>query len=77
MNGRKLTIAFILFVVVAGTIFDLLVWHWYGSASTISWVTWTAAKQWPIIPFAIGVLCGHLFWVQQTGMLMPRNERRT
>ncbi len=75
MNGRNLTIGFILVVVVIGVIYDLLVWHLYGSAATISWVTWTSAKKWPIIPFAMGILCGHLFWVQQTGMLMPKKMK--
>jgi hypothetical protein len=35
-----------------------------GATTTISWTLWTYAQQYPIIPFALGVLMGHLFWVQ-------------
>jgi hypothetical protein len=30
--------------------------------ATISWVILTAAKSYPILAFAAGLLCGHLFW---------------
>jgi uncharacterized membrane protein len=32
--------------------------------ATISWVTWTYAHKYPIIPFLVGGLCGHLFFTQ-------------
>lgn len=31
---------------------------------TISWVVWTYAHKYPIIPFLVGGLCGHLFFTQ-------------
>ena len=33
-------------------------------------------SDYPIVPFAFGILCGHLFWVQQTGMYNPREVGR-
>lgn len=33
-----------------------------GIEATISEVVWEYATSYPIIPFATGVLCGHLFW---------------
>lgn len=29
---------------------------------TITAVTWDWAKRYPVIPFAAGVVAGHLFW---------------
>lgn len=29
---------------------------------TISEIVWTISSKRPILPFAIGVLCGHFFW---------------
>lgn len=29
---------------------------------TISRLVWDSAKKYPMVPFAIGILCGHLFW---------------
>lgn len=30
--------------------------------ATFSFTIYTISKEHPIIPFAIGVLCGHVFW---------------
>ena len=30
--------------------------------ATISFAIYTISRQHPIIPFTIGVLCGHVFW---------------
>lgn len=37
---------------------------------TVSEIVWAAVARRPIVPFAAGVLCGHLFWQE-------RRERRT
>lgn len=29
---------------------------------TLTEITWTLSQQWPILPFAAGVIAGHLFW---------------
>jgi hypothetical protein len=35
-----------------------------GFDNTISWKIYSLAQQYPIIPFAFGVLMGHFFWSQ-------------
>lgn len=35
-----------------------------GVDQSISWQMYQIAKAYPVIPFALGVLMGHLFWVQ-------------
>ena len=62
---RKITI-FLLFAVLI----ILGLWDIYAATNmqlgdTISEVVLVAAAQRPIIPFAVGVACGHLFWPQQ------------
>lgn len=64
-TGRKITLLVITFVVFVLIFYDIWICINYGAVSTISYVTWTSAKNYPIIPFAAGVLCGHLFWTQQ------------
>ena len=32
---------------------------------TISELIWSMTQKWPIIPFAVGVAVGHLFWYRQ------------
>lgn len=65
MNGRQITLLVITFVIFALIFYDVIICIKYGALSTISYVTWTSAKDYPIIPFAAGILCGHLFWTQQ------------
>lgn len=33
-----------------------------GIDATVSEIIWTNAKEYPIIAFGAGLLCGHLFW---------------
>jgi hypothetical protein len=55
----------ILVLVVAGlVIFDIYLFFSKGFDGTISWLIYGWAKLYPIIPFAFGVLAGHLFWSQ-------------
>jgi len=57
----KPTVIFILLVVAAITIFDI----WCAATNTdrtISWVLYTAAHRWPVIPMIFGFFGGHLFF---------------
>lgn len=42
--------------------FDLSMWRSYGIKGTISYFVWQTSAKYPVVPFAVGVLCGHLFW---------------
>ena len=56
--------------VLIGITIGLIVWDVYvfmtaGSPATISRVVFRWAEAHPVIPFGIGVLCGHLLWPQR------------
>jgi hypothetical protein len=59
-----LTIAIMALAVVLLAIYDIYAAIKGGFSNTISWVVYTNSLKYPIIPFAIGVLCGHFFWSQ-------------
>jgi hypothetical protein len=42
--------------------FDLYAYAAHGVHATLSRTVWENAKEYPIIPFSVGVLIGHLFW---------------
>lgn len=42
--------------------FDVFIAYMFGRQATISYQIWIVAYAHPIIPFAVGVLMGHLFW---------------
>lgn len=65
-SGRVITAWFIVVIIFTAIFYDIYIGVTHGGDSTISWVTWTTAKNYPAIPFAIGFICGHLFWSQQT-----------
>jgi hypothetical protein len=48
-------------------LYDIWVVCKKGADATISWTMYTKAQQYPIIGFGIGVVMGHLFWVQHGG----------
>lgn len=56
------TQAFIAIMVVITLAVDVFLAIFFGIKHTISAVLLTLAKDYPIIPFALGVCAGHLFW---------------
>lgn len=56
------------FVLVATIVFlvgyDVIAALLGTTDATISWVIWTDIHEYPVIAFAAGFLCGHLFWSQ-------------
>lgn len=42
--------------------FDLWAWHAYGRDGTLSAALHRLGQHWPLIPFLVGLLVGHLFW---------------
>ena len=51
-------------VVLFGVTWDMWVYVAGGYPATISHVVLGWSQAWPVVPFAVGVLCGHLFWPQ-------------
>ena len=52
----------LLAVLAAVWIFDLVVGISATPAHTVSAVILEWSKRWPMLPFAVGCLIGHLFW---------------
>jgi hypothetical protein len=59
---RKFTPIFIVIATVIIAVYDLIAFAKGGTGATISCWFWEASKERPIIPFSLGVVCGHLFW---------------
>lgn len=57
----------VILVVLAAflVIYDIVALWLGGWDATISVVLLTWARSYPILPFAFGVVCGHLFWPQK------------
>ena len=66
MAWRRATRAVIALVVVSAIVYDVIAYAHGGVDATISRITLAWAHRWPLVPFSVGVLCGHLFWPQST-----------
>jgi len=62
---KKITVTVVVLMVVVGIGYDIIALIMGGVESTISQVVLNKAREHPIIAFAMGVLCGHLFWPQR------------
>lgn len=68
MTGRftelgAAAIAWALLVVLIGAGFwDIWVLTCTHERRTVSQVVWDLSSRWPILPFMVGLLCGHLFF---------------
>lgn len=65
VSGRTVTTLVLLFCVAGLIAYDFFaVWRW-GFDATISLVVFTTAKEWPLLPFLTGLICGHFFFPVQ------------
>lgn len=58
---RIANIVIVIALVIAG-IYDLAVFGFGGSGQTISYQFWVLSKQYPVVPWLLGVINGHLVW---------------
>lgn len=65
MKTRKVTISILLTITALLIGWDIYVALTPESGDTISEVVLGYAKQYTVVPFAFGVLCGHFFWAQK------------
>jgi len=56
------TLIFMLVFVTVGLVFDFYIILKKGRSESISAHTIRLAYKYPLIPFLLGVLCGHFFW---------------
>jgi hypothetical protein len=66
---QRITVIVIIVSIILLVAYDTVAALLAGSNGTISWVTWTAAHVYPVIPFGVGFLCGHLFWSQTSAVV--------
>lgn len=62
MDFKKITGIFIGVILVICIIYDVWALASGGTAASISHYLIVASYKYPIMTFAAGVLCGHLFW---------------
>ena len=65
MTDRRKTIAILIVFVLVLIAWDVYVFLTPGDGDTISEITLGFAMRHPVLPFALGVLCGHLLWPQR------------
>ncbi len=56
---------FLFGIIVIIAAFDLVIIHWFPKNKSISLVILEISTRYPIIPFLLGALLGHLFWPHQ------------
>lgn len=49
-------------LVLAACLYELSALATKQPGDTISEIVWEISSKRPILPFALGVLCGHFFW---------------
>ena len=64
-NARAITGAILIVCVAALIVWDVFAAAFGGPGATISELTLGTSLRHPVIPFAVGVVCGHLFWPQK------------
>jgi len=64
ISTKTITIIVVLVAIAVVIAWDIFAVSNPIPGDTVSEMTFNAAKANPIIPFALGVVCGHLFWGQ-------------
>lgn len=61
-TGYRTTFGFIITVILMAVAFDIIAILLWGTEGSLSRVMLDFSKRWPIVPFALGVVAGHIFW---------------
>ena len=62
----NITILFCVILVIAVAAFDVYIIAKKGKKESISAHIIRASHNYPLIPFLLGIVCGHLFWSMKT-----------
>jgi len=62
LTGANLTAMSLAVVLALCGLYDVWAGLRWGYDATVTAVVRDASGRWPIIPFGVGVLVGHLFW---------------
>ncbi len=62
MSYVHITRMLIVFIVSVVAAWDVYVIYQGQQEATFSVVIYESSRRWPVIPFVLGFLCGHIFW---------------
>ena len=62
MSYVHVTRMLIVFIILVVALWDCYVLYQGQQQATFSVVIYESSKKWPVIPFVLGFLCGHIFW---------------
>jgi hypothetical protein len=75
MTNKQKTLLGIGIGVVAYAIWDTFLASNERKGDTISEVTLAESRKLPVIPFAVGIVAGHLFWPQEVQASVCHNSK--
>lgn len=67
VDAKTVTRMAILMAVIFLLIYDFFAVYRFGFEGTISTVVYSMSKEYPVVSFMTGLVCGHLFWGQEQG----------
>ena len=62
MSYVHVTRMLVVFIVAVVAAWDVYVIYQGQQEATFSIVLYESSRRWPVIPFVLGFLCGHVFW---------------
>ena len=62
MSYVNVTRMLVVFIILIVALWDFYVLYQGQQQATFSVVIYESSKKWPVIPFVLGFLCGHIFW---------------
>jgi hypothetical protein len=62
MNWKKITVIFIVTMFVSIAVYDVIAIVGGGTEASISSTMIVWSYRFPLFPFLMGLICGHLFW---------------
>lgn len=69
---KRYTVFFLIALITIGIVYDVYAIMAGGTEATISWVTWTAFKNYPIMSLTFGIVIGHLTWQMNPRVICPK-----
>jgi hypothetical protein len=76
MTPKKLTKYFLLFATIITIIYDIVIINVGGVDATISRVILAWSMAYPILPLAVGIVVGHLWWAQKIEVIKETNKQQ-
>lgn len=61
-HARLLLVLVFLVSVMAILLYDVWAWAAHGQHATASTLIHVWSREWPLLPFLVGMTIGHLFW---------------